>query len=84
MAQKSKLQTLGRVDYVGNVSQEQQGMLPETKVKYHIPWRALRKQRSISTPCRIVFDSFQIKSTRYSLIDIIAKGRNNMNKLAEI
>ena len=53
-------------------------------MKYYIPWRAVWKQNSISTPRRVVFDASQITNTGYSLNDVIAKGRNNMNKLVEI
>ena len=53
-------------------------------MKYYIPWRAVWKQNSISTPCRVVFDASQITDTGYSLNGVIAKGRNNMNKLVEI
>ena len=42
------------------------------------------KQSSISTPCRVAFDSPQITNTGSSLNDVIAKGRNNMNKHVEI
>ena len=59
-------------------------MLSETEMKYYIPWRAVWKQSSISTPYRVVIDSLQITNTGYSLNDVIAKGRNNMNKLVEI
>ena len=41
-------------------------------------------ENSLSTPCRIVFDGSQITSSSYSLNDLLAKGRNNMNKLVEI
>ena len=81
---ENKLQRLGHVDYVQNLSQEQQRMLSEAEMKYYIPWRAVWKEKSISTPCRVVFDASQITNTGYSLNDVIAKGRNNMNKLAEI
>ena len=81
---ENKLQRLRHVDYVQNLSQEQQRMLSEAEMKYYIPWRAVWKQNSISTPCRVVFDASQITNTGYSLNDVIAKGRNNMNKLVEI
>ena len=42
------------------------------------------KNNSVSTPYRLVFDASQISSTGYSLSDILAKGRNNLNKLVEI
>ena len=81
---ENKHQCLEHVDYVQNLSQEQQSMLSETDMRYYIPWRAVRKQNSISTPCGVVFDDSQIANTGYSLNDVIAKGRNNMNKLVEI
>ena len=59
-------------------------MLSETKIKYCIPWITVWKQSSIGTPCRVVFDPFQITNTEYSSNDVIAKGRNNMNKLVKI
>ena len=59
-------------------------MLSETDMKYYIPWRAVWKQNSISTPCGVVFDASQIANTGYSLNDVIAKGRNNMKKPVEI
>ena len=81
---ENKLQRLGHVDYVQNLSQEQQRMLSERDMKYLIPWRVVWKQNSISAPCRIVFDASQITNTGYSLNDVVEKGRNNMNKLVEI
>ena len=59
-------------------------MLLETKMKYYIPWKAVWKQSSISTPCKVSFDVSQITNTGYSLNDAIAKRRNNMNNLVEI
>ena len=81
---ENKLQRLGHAAYVLNLSQEQQRILSETDIKYYIPWRAACKQNSISTRCRVVFDASQITNTGYSLNNVIAKGRNNMNKLLEI
>ena len=81
---ENKLQRLGHVNHVQNLSQEQQRMLSETNMKYYIPWRAVWKQNSISTRCRVVFDASRITNTGYSLDDVIAKGRNNVNKLVEI
>ena len=39
---------------------------------------------SCSTPTRLVFDASQPTDSSYSLNDILAKGRNSMNKLVEI
>ena len=59
-------------------------MLQNNKIQNFIPWRAVWKESSISTPCRVVFDASQATSSGFSLNDILAKGRNNMNKLVEI
>ena len=37
----------------------------------------------ISTPCRLVFDASQPTASEWSL-NILANGKNNMNKLVEI
>ena len=81
---EAKLQTLGHVDFVSNLSEDQQKRLQENPIQYHIPWRAVWKGNSLSTPCRIVFDASQATPSGFSLNDILAKGRNNMNKLIEI
>jgi len=81
---EGKLQQLGYVDYVKNLPLETQAKLQNSEIHYHIPWRAVWKGNSISTPCRIVFDASQPTSTGFSLNDILAKGTNNLNKLQEI
>ena len=59
-------------------------MLKDSPIQNIIPWRVVWKANSVDTPCRLVFDASQISNTGYSLSDILAKGRNNMNKLVEI
>ena len=81
---EAKLQALGYVDYIKNLSTEVQSFLSSSPVKNYIPWRAVWKESSTTTPCRIVFDASMGTESGYSLNDIIAKGRNNMNKLIEI
>ena len=81
---EGKLQQLGYVDYIKNLPIETQAKLQNSTLHHHIPWRAVWKGNSISTPCRIVFDASQPTSTGYSLNDILAKGTNNLNKLQEI
>ncbi|XP_066930848.1 uncharacterized protein [Clytia hemisphaerica] len=84
IAPEAKLQAMGYVDYVENLTPQQQHMLSNTKVLNFIPWRAVWKPNSISTPCRIVFDASQPTDSGYVLNDILAKGTNNMNRLVEI
>ena len=81
---EQKLQDLGHVDYVKNLSCELQEMLRNNEIQNFIPWRAVWKESSISIPCLVVFDASQATSSGFSLNDILAKGRNNMNKLVEI
>ena len=78
------MQDLGHVDYVKNLSCELQEVLRNNKIQNFIPWRAVWKESSISAPCRVVFDASQATSSGFSLNDILAKVRNNMNKLVEI
>ncbi|XP_066913300.1 uncharacterized protein [Clytia hemisphaerica] len=80
---EKKLQNLVFVDYVRNLPNDIQRQL-QTQTKHFIPWRAVWKPGSVSTPCRVVFDASSQTSTGFSLNDIIAKGRNNMNLLQEI
>eukprot|EP00794_Sanderia_malayensis_P006911 gene6911-biopygen5645 len=81
---EKKLQNLGYVEYVKNLPNHIQAELEHNKIKNFIPWRAVWKENSISTPCRVVFDASMKTDTGYSLNDLLAKGRNNMNKLIEI
>ena len=81
---KAKLQSLGHVDFVKNLSSAQQKMLRTNPIQNFISWTAVWNGNSVSTPCRLVFDASQPTSSGASLNDLHAKGKNNMNKLAEI
>ena len=84
LVSENKLQQLGFVEYVDNLSYEEQSMIHNSDVKYFIPWRAVWNENSLSTPCRLVFDASQSVKDSNSLNDLLAKGTNNMNKLIEI
>ncbi len=84
IASEAKLQQLGFVEYVHNLSDEQQNALESDDIQNFIPWRVVWKTTSLSTPCRIVFDASQIRESGYSLNDLLAKGRNTLNKLQDI
>ena len=84
IASENKLQCLGYVDYVKNLTPEQQLRLKENPVQNFIPWSSVWKENSLSTPCRIVFNASLPTETQSSLNDILAKGTNNMNVLVEI
>ncbi|XP_066917099.1 uncharacterized protein [Clytia hemisphaerica] len=81
---ESKLQSLGYVEYVKNLPIDQQRMLQSNPVQNFIPWRAVWKPSSISTPCRVVYDASMPTESGKSLNDILPKGRNGMNRLLEI
>ena len=81
---EGKLQRLGFVDYVKNLPTQTQLMLKNHQMQHFLPWRAVWKGNSVSTPCRVVFDASMATSSGYSLNDILAKGRNNLNNLQEI
>lgn len=81
---EAKLHKLGFVDYVSNLSPEMQEMLRSQPIQNYIPWRAVWKPSSLSTPCRIVFDASQNTPSGHSLNDCLAKGRNGLNHLQEI
>ncbi|XP_066913574.1 uncharacterized protein, partial [Clytia hemisphaerica] len=81
---EKKMHTLGFVDYVENMTPSQQNLLNDSEIVNYIPWRAVWKPNSLSTPCRVVFDASQPTNSGYSLNDILAKGTNNMNSLIEL
>ena len=58
---EEKLQQLGCVDYVRNLNPEQQEMLRRSEIQNFIPWRAVWNGNFISTPCRLVFDTSQLR-----------------------
>lgn len=84
IASESKLHKLGFVDFVDNLTQKQQSMLRDSPIQNFIPWRVVWKASSVTTPCRIVFDGSHPTSTGFSLNDLLAKGRNNLNKLQKV
>ena len=56
---EQKLQELGFVEYKTNLPSDIQLMLQNNPIEYYIPWRAVWKGNSVSTPCRVVCDASQ-------------------------
>ena len=81
---EARLQSLGYVEYVKNLSAKHQEMLITNKIQNYIPWRAVWNRNSVSIPCRVVYDASRPTPFGISLNDILAKAKNNMNKLVEI
>ena len=79
---EKKLQDLGYVDYVENLSETDQEIILKN-VRYFIPWRVVWS-KSVSTPIRLVYDASQRCPNGCSLNDLLAKGANNMNNLVQI
>ena len=80
---ENKLQKLGFVDFVDNLSKNEQEEITG-KLQNFIPWRTVWNEKSVSTPCRLVFDASHSTKTGVSLNSLLAKGVNSMNKLVEI
>ena len=83
MESEGKLQDLGFVDFVHNLSKEDTDLIL-TEPKYFIPWRAVWKPNSLSTPCRLVLDASCCARGGSSLNSLVAKDTNNMNNLIMI
>ena len=78
-----KLQNLGFVDWLENLSKDDQNLILNGIVQYYIPWRVVWSN-SVSTPVRPVFDASMRPPGGCSLNDILPKGSNNMNNLMQI
>ena len=79
-----KMQKLGFVDKLENLTSSQKEAIKISRTKYFIPWRVVWNSNSLSTPGRLLYDASQVTTSGYSLNSILAKDRNNMNKLIEI
>ena len=81
---EKKLQNLGYVDYVKNLSPKLQKMLSESPIQNFLPWFPVWSSNSVTTSCRPVFHGSLATATGYSLNSILPKGINNLNVLVEI
>ena len=73
---QQKLQDLGFVDFVSNLSQEDKSLILDSKVKYFVPWRAVWKEGSVTHGCRMGFDGSQAMKGGCSLNSLLPKGMN--------
>ena len=81
---ESKLQDMGFVDWVDNLTAAERSMI-DHDVKYFIPWRPVWKLDSVSTPVRMTFDaSMASGKNSCALNSILAKGPNSLNNLISI
>ena len=67
IAAEAKLQKLGTVEYVHKLPMKTQEMLRSSRVQNFIPWRAVWKDTSVSTPVPPVFDASHPMPSRESL-----------------
>ena len=81
---EAKMQQLGFVDYLDNLTPEQLQKILDSEIMYFLLWRIAYNDNSLSTSCRMVFDASHPTKTGHSLNSLLAKGRNNMNKLVEM
>ena len=81
IASELKLQNRGKVEWVSNLAPEVQEYLRKHPIQNYLPWRPVYNENSLTTPCRLVFDASAPTPSGNSLNDIVAKGRNSLNKL---
>ena len=80
---EGKLQELGFVDYLENLSESDKNSILNSPVKYFIPWHMVWS-KSVSTPIRPVFNASHKTPRGCSLNEILVKGINSMNNLVQI
>lgn len=82
---EAKLQSLGFVDYVSNLTSEQQRKIFDAWLRNFLIWLVVFNENSLSTPTRLVFDASRSTSCGGpSLNSLLAKGINSMNKFIDI
>ena len=82
---EAKLQNLGFVDYVSNLTSEQQRKIFDACLRNFLIWLVVFNENSLSTPTRLVFDASRSTSCGGpSLNSLLAKGINSMNKFIDI
>ena len=81
---EDKLQRMGFVEYVENLTPEQQKMLDESPIQNFIPWLIARNKNSVTTATRMVFNGSKEFKGKRCINSILAKGVNSMNPLLEI
>ena len=84
IASEEKLQKRGKVEWVANLPAEIQEALRTNPIQNYIPWRVVHNENSVTTPCRLVFDTSAPTPSRFSLNDILALGHKSLNKLVEV
>ena len=85
LAAHEKLRSKGYVVAFSDLPPENQAwILARSECWYMIPWRAVWKLVSLSTPCRMVFDASSKTPGGESLNNILAKGENKLAKIHNI
>ena len=79
-----KLHDLGYVAFYDDLTVEQQKKIDLSEVKYVMPWLAVWNKNSVTTKCRPVWNASHPTPSGFALNDTLAKGRNNLNNLAQI
>ena len=82
----NKLRLKGHVIPFNDLTVEEKNLVDSTPGPgYYIPWRTVYKERSLSTPCRMVFDaSSRTPHGGESLNNILAKGQNKLARILSI
>ena len=80
IAAHEKLRTRGYVSPISDLPPTERDFVQKNMDSWYvIPWRAVWKATSLSTPCRMVFDASSKTPGGESLNNILAKGENNLS-----
>ena len=84
VAFENKLQSMGYVEYVGKLSEEEQELLRESPIQNFLPWFIVHSKNSVTTPSRMVFNASYSSKGNRSLNSMVAEGINSMNNLLQV
>ena len=85
LASHNKLRDKGHVVALDDLPlEEKELVLDKVDDGYFIPWRTVVNQKSLSTPCRIVFDASSCTPGGDCLNNCLAKGENCLNNLLHV
>ena len=80
----NKLVSKGYSVRLDELDPEERKVMDDLPGDYHLPWRFVHKETSLSTPVRCVFDASSRTASGKSLNDCLAKGQNKLEKILSL
>ena len=77
----TKLASNGYSCDIDELTPKERALVDSLPGEYYLPWRFVTKEGSLSTPVRVVFDASATTPSGKSLNDILAKGKNKLEKI---